>query len=128
MALAVVLEQSPGAGREILQARPHREDDIRLFGQSVCGRGAVNADRAHVERMVGRKRGLARLRLGDWNAMGFGELRQCRAGAGIEYAAAGDDQRLVGLAKLRDRGTSSSSSDGRMRRKVQMRSAKKASG
>ena len=54
--LAVVLEQSPGAGREILQARPHRENDIRLLGQSVCGRGAVNADRAHVERMVGRER------------------------------------------------------------------------
>ncbi len=52
--LAIVLEQSPGAGREILQARSHCEDDVGLLGESVCGRGAVNADRAHVERMVGR--------------------------------------------------------------------------
>ena len=36
--------------------------------------------------------------------MGFGEMRQCRAGAGIEYPAAGDDQRLIGLAQRRDRG------------------------
>jgi hypothetical protein len=35
--LAVVLEQSPGAGREILQARSYGENDIRLLGQSVCG-------------------------------------------------------------------------------------------
>ena len=56
---AVVLEQCPRPGSEILQARANRENHIGLLGQSVCGRGAVDADRAHVKRMVGRKRGFA---------------------------------------------------------------------
>jgi len=37
--------------------------------------------------------------------MSLGELLQRCGGAGIEHAAAGDDQRLAGLAKLRDRCT-----------------------
>ena len=37
--------------------------------------------------------------------MGLGEFLEAAAGAGIENAPARDDQRFVGLAKLRDRGT-----------------------
>jgi hypothetical protein len=37
--------------------------------------------------------------------MSLGEVLQCPGGAGIENAAAGDDQRLAGLAKRCDRGT-----------------------
>ena len=102
---ALILEQSPGTGRKILQARPHREDDVCLFRQSIRGRAAVNADRAHVERVIRRKGGLAGLRLGEGDTMSLGELLQRRGGAGIEHAAAGDDQRLARLAKLRDRCT-----------------------
>ena len=101
--LAVILKQSPGAGCEILQARPRREDYVRLLRQNIGGRAAVNTDRAHVERMIRRQGGLASLRLGDGNAMSLGEVPQRFGGAGIEHAAAGDDQRLAGMAKLRDR-------------------------
>ena len=34
---------------EILQARPHREDYVRLFRQNIRGRAAVNTDRARVD-------------------------------------------------------------------------------
>ena len=81
--LAVILEQSPGAGREILQARPHREDYVRLFRQNIRGRAAVNTDRARVERVIRRKEGLAGLRLGEGDTMSLGELLQRRGGAGI---------------------------------------------
>ena len=127
MLLARILEQRPRAGGEILQARADGQHDIGLLGQRVGGRGAGDADRAHVERMIVRQRRFAGLRLARPECRRLGEFRQCVRGFGIEHAAAGDDERLLRALERRDRG-GKFVAVGRGRRGCQTRSAKKLSG
>ena len=74
--LAVILEQRPGTGGEILQAGADGQNHIGLARQFIgCG-SSGDADRAHVERVVMRQGGLAGLRLANRNAMLFCKLFQ----------------------------------------------------
>ncbi len=50
-----VAEERARAGREILQARAHGEDDIRLPRQRIRGTRAGDANCAEIERLIDRK-------------------------------------------------------------------------
>ena len=50
----VILEQRPGAGGEVLEARADADDHVRFRRERVGRGGAGDADRAEVQRMVPR--------------------------------------------------------------------------
>ena len=94
-----VLEQRPGAGGEIGEAGADGEDHVGLRGERVGRAGAGDADRAQRQRMVGRRRRFAGLRLGDRNPVLLAEGDQLALGVRIEHAAAANDERLLGRAR-----------------------------
>ncbi len=98
------LEQRPRAGREILQTRADSENDVRLAHEVVRGRGACHADRTHVERMAGRERRLAGLGLAHRDAVHQGEGGEFTFRAGIERAAATDDEGPLRVLQPQDCG------------------------
>ena len=87
------LEQSPGAGGEVLEARADGEQQVGVAGERVRRRRAGDADRAEGERMGFVDRRLARLRDRDRNPMRLGESLELGRGLRVERAAAGDDHR-----------------------------------
>ena len=90
--------------REIRQARADGKDKIGVASKCVSGGPAGHSYRARLQRMIPGKRALARLRLGDGNAMRFDELAQrFRAPVAVNDTAAGDDHRLLRRAKQPDR-------------------------
>jgi hypothetical protein len=94
-ATAGILEQRPGAGGEIGEARTDAEDHVRFACQRVGGARARDPECAHRQRMVGRDRRFTRLRLGDGHSPSRAEVDQLALGVGIEDAAAADDERLL---------------------------------
>ena len=74
-----ILEQRPGPGGEIGEPRADADDHVRLRRERVGRAGPGDADRAHGQGMVGRRRRLAGLRLGDRNAALWRRSRSARA-------------------------------------------------
>ena len=93
-----VLEQSPGAGGEVGEPRADADDHVGLRGERVGRAGPGDADRAHGQRMIDRRRRLAGLRLADRNSALGAEVDQLPLGVGIKDAAAADDERLLRLS------------------------------
>jgi hypothetical protein len=92
-----VLEQSPGAGGEVCEPRADADDHVGLRGEGIGPAGPGDADRAHRQRMIDRRRRLARLGLADRNSTPGAEVDQLLFGIGIKNAAAADYERLLRL-------------------------------
>ena len=95
----LVLKHRPRAGREILQPRADRHHDIGLAGERVGGGRADDAEGSGIQRMRVGHDAAAGDGLDDRNGVLVRERREFGAGLGIVDAAAGDDQRPLGLAQ-----------------------------
>lgn len=98
---ARVLKLGLGSRREVGKARADADHDVGLGRDAIGRERAGDAHRAESERVGFEQRALAGLRDTDWDAGGIGELLQCGGRIRIMHAAAGDDQRTLGLAQER---------------------------
>jgi hypothetical protein len=87
-----ICEQSPGAGREILQPRTDPNDQISLCRRRVRGRGAGDANTAKGQWMIPQDATLTGLGFGHWDTQSRGQPRKYFACIGIMNSAAGDEQ------------------------------------
>ena len=86
------LEQRPGAGGEVLQARADGEQQVSVGGERVRRRSAGDADCAEGERVGFVDRRFAGLRLPRPESHASRQkAASSRRGLGVERAAAGDD-------------------------------------
>ena len=92
-----IFEQRPRPGGKVGEARADPEDHVRFGRDRVGSASPGDADRAHRQGMVGRRRRLAGLGLGDRNPPPCAEVDQLALRIGIEDAAAADHERLFGL-------------------------------
>ncbi len=80
---------------------PDGEDHVRLGGKRVGRRGAGDADGAGGLGMVPGERALAGLGLGHGDAVPLGEVGERLARQRVVHAAAGDDERRLGVRQHR---------------------------
>ena len=88
-----IREQRRRSGREVLQTRTDRDDEVRLGRELVGSGGAGHANSARVAGVVEAQRALSCLRLGDGDTETLGEAPERLACVGIVDAAAGDQKR-----------------------------------
>ena len=92
-----VLEQRLRRGREVGQPRADGEHEVGLADQVVVRRRALQADPAQLPPGALLHRTLAGHGLQDRDPGRAGQVLQLRGGAGVDDAAAGDDDRPLGV-------------------------------